>query len=128
MSDVKWTPGPWTIHEEPRCEYKDGAVDEGGFRIDASGIEQLAYVWRANKRWAPAGQPEAATPFGATEAEANALLIASAPDMYEALQAAVDCGMAPKSSASDGGAVRYAEQVRVADMIRAALRKARGEQ
>ena len=38
-----------------------------------------------------------------------------------ALQAAVDCSMVPKSSASDGGANRYSEQVRVADQIRAAL-------
>ena len=38
-----------------------------------------------------------------------------------ALQAAVDCGMVPKSSASDSGASCYSEQARAADQIRAAL-------
>lgn len=39
----------------------------------------------------------------------------------EAVQAAIDCGMVPSSSAKDGGAAKYGEQVRVADMLRAAL-------
>lgn len=48
-------------------------------------------------------------------------LLAERDALREALQAAVDCGMVPKSSAKDGGANRYSEQVRVADLIRAAL-------
>ena len=57
---------------------------------------------------------------------ANARLISAAPDMLAALEAAVECGMVPKSSASEGGALRHSRQVRVADMIRAAIAKARG--
>ena len=46
--------------------------------------------------------------------------------MLEALKAAVDCGMVPKSSVAEGGANKHSEQVRVADMIRAAIAKAEG--
>lgn len=61
------------------------------------------------------------------ERNANARLIAAAPDLLAALEAAVECGMVPVSSASEGGANRYSDQVRVADAIRAAIAKARGE-
>ena len=54
-------------------------------------------------------------------------LCGEAADRIEALedvlQAAVDCGMVPVSSAKEGGAVRHSEQVRVADRIRAALKE-----
>ena len=45
-------------------------------------------------------------------------------ELVEALQEAVDCGMVPVSSASDGGAVRFSRVVKSADRIRAALKKA----
>ena len=64
--------------------------------------------------------------FDTPENEANARLIAAAPDLLEALQAAVECGMVPISSVSDGGASRHSRQVQVADMIRAAIQKATG--
>lgn len=41
--------------------------------------------------------------------------------LVEALEAAVDCGLVPKSSAAEGGAMRFSRQVGVADQIRAAL-------
>ena len=41
--------------------------------------------------------------------------------LTEALEAAVACGMVPKTSASEGGAARFSEQVLTADKIRAAL-------
>jgi len=47
--------------------------------------------------------------------------LAQVARLREALQAAVDCGMVPVSSAKDGGAVRYSRHVQVADQIRAAL-------
>ena len=59
-------------------------------------------------------------------AQANARLIAAAPDLLAALEAAVDAGIIPKSSALDGGAMRYSGQVHVADMCRAAIAKATG--
>lgn len=41
--------------------------------------------------------------------------------MLKALQAAVECSMVPKSSAREGGAMAYARQAQVADMIRDAI-------
>lgn len=58
--------------------------------------------------------------------DTKARLISAAPEMLEALEAAIECGMVPKSSASEGGALRHSRQVQVADMIRAAIAKARG--
>ena len=57
----------------------------------------------------------------------NARLIAAAPDLLEALEAAIECGMVPQSSVSDGGASRHVKQVQVADQIRAAIAKAKGD-
>lgn len=85
MSEATPTPGPWTTHEEPGRQYPDGEVDHGGYRIDAYGIEQLAFVWRDSKRWG-----DDPTPFGAAEAEANARLIAAAPDLLSALKETVE--------------------------------------
>lgn len=47
--------------------------------------------------------------------------------LVEALEAAVECGLVPKSSAAEGGAMRFSRQVEVADQIRAALALYRGE-
>lgn len=55
------------------------------------------------------------------------LLNEAAPDMLEALEAAVACGLIPATSAREGGAARFSEQVRAADKVRAAIAKARGE-
>ena len=55
-----------------------------------------------------------------TEPDVTAALLA-------ALEAAVECGMVPASSAAEGGATKFSRQVQVADMIRAAIRAARGE-
>ena len=52
-------------------------------------------------------------------------LVERGKELEVVLQAAVDCGMVPKSSAADGGASKYSAQVLVADRIRAALSKAR---
>ena len=78
---AQYTPAPWTIHEEPSRTFPDGEVDHGGYRIDAENIEQIAFVWRSNKRWG-----DHPTPFGSAEAEADARLIAAAPTLLEALK------------------------------------------
>lgn len=46
--------------------------------------------------------------------------------LLKALEEAVKCGMVPKSSVKDGGATRHARQVVVADMIRDAIKLAKG--
>ena len=60
------------------------------------------------------------------EDEANSRLIAAAPNLLEALQAALACGMIPSTSASEGGAAKYSEQVQIADRARAAVANATG--
>lgn len=61
------------------------------------------------------------------QVEANARLISAAPDLLAALEDAIECGLVPKSSALEGGALRYSSQVKCADKIRAAIAKAKGE-
>ncbi|MDH2234668.1 hypothetical protein N5K37_32680, partial [Delftia tsuruhatensis] len=46
--------------------------------------------------------------------------------LLAAIQAAVDSGMVPVSSAKDGGASRHSAQVRAADQIRSALALVKG--
>ena len=56
----------------------------------------------------------------------DAHLMAAAPDMLEALEAILP--FIPRTSASEGGASKYSENVKAADMVRAAINKARGQQ
>lgn len=106
MSDVKWTPGPWTW---------DAALDHNwDVQVWSSPSRRVCFVAHDGEDGNPTGQ-------------ANACLISAAPDMYEALVAAIECGMVPTSSATEGGALKHVRQVHVADQIRAALAKARGE-
>jgi len=44
-------------------------------------------------------------------------------ELESAIQSAFDCDMIPISTASDGGAARHSEQVRVADMLRKVMEK-----
>jgi len=89
MSQQAHTPGPWQIIVEPAKDY-DGWRDDGGYRIDADGVEQLAFIWSEGRRLPPNGGPQSTGPqFGARQAEANARLIAAAPDMLAALKSLV---------------------------------------
>ena len=54
-------------------------------------------------------------------------LVAMNQELLAALEAAVECGMVPTSSATEGGAMRYVKQAHVADQIRAAIAKAKGD-
>ena len=102
----KWVPGPW----ESRAAARDG------FWVSA---KVAPYVVVETE--------DIEGHYGAVIGDANAHLIAAAPDLYEALEAAIECGLVPSSTAKNGGAPSFARQVHVADMIRAALAKARGE-
>ena len=99
----KFTPGPW--NNMPKTEYvpifkQDEAGLALGF-INSTNIERTA------------------------EGKANAYLIAAAPDLLEALEAILP--FIPRTSASEGGASKYSENVKAADMVRAAINKARGQ-
>ncbi len=97
MSDTKFTPGPWRYT-------KAAPSGDRGIHAEGTGIFAEAY---ADIRHA--GENNAA------EAEANARLIAAAPDLYAALDLvlAVD---------PDGAGIWDAQNA-----ARAALAKARGE-
>lgn len=99
----KHTPGPWMVAEKFNCA--DVRAVNGPYV--ASCNVSMAIDWK--------------------EKEANARLIAAAPELLEVLQSAVTCGMVPSSTAADGGANKHSEWVRVADQIRAAINKATGE-
>lgn len=100
----KFTPGPW--NNMPKTEYVPICKqDEAGLAIgfiNSTNIERTA------------------------EGKANAYLIASAPDLLEALEAILP--FIPVTTASEGGAAKYSENVKAADMVRAAIAKARGQQ
>ena len=95
----KWTPGPWIVF-----------TSEDGWGCDTF-VGTLTDTLFDVRPWkGPAWQ------------EANAHLIAAAPDMAEALQAALD--ISDKYVTDDG---RTAECQAVYDQCAAALAKARGE-
>jgi len=77
-------------------------------------------VWGNEKRIASLQAEE-----DSGENTANALLCAAAPDLLEALEAAMS--FLPKTSAKEGGASGYSEAVKVADKARAAISKAKGQ-
>ena len=100
MSDTKFTPGPWLVDEV----------------LDHRGNPCAYSVWPSHERQCQRNRI-ASTPDGVTaEAKANAHLIAAAPEMYEAAETALEC------LENNGFARAYVE-----DLLRNALRKARGE-
>lgn len=92
------TTAPWTLNEEPERTYPGGDIDRGGWRIDAPGVEQLAFFWRDAQRWGP--NPD---PFGAKEAEANARLTAAAPAALRSLLSRVRALEAALEGLNDDG-------------------------
>ena len=105
----KHTPGPWHHHGPAGSQHSIGG-----------------YVNASDNRQQPAICHVMGSEFSSAETRANAALIAAAPDMLAALLAAVECGMVPTSSATEGGAMKYVKQAHVADQIRAAIKKAEG--
>ena len=101
MSAAAHTPGPW---HTPARKHGTRYVEA---RIGCGLLQEVAAC-------GPTEVPE--------QQEANARLIAAAPDMLAALKAIVL--WIPSTSASEGGAASHSENVRAADMVRAAIAKA----
>lgn len=106
MSDTKFTPGPWRVEPSP-------ASHEGWF--------EDANVVRSDGLAVSVGLHNG--PIGPKEALANAHLIASAPDLYEAL--AIFLGEDDRFQVTVGGNPIAVEAMLV--KAHAALAKARGE-
>lgn len=114
----KHTPGPWEVAEE------DGELFVQVVNQPAS-CHPMFDRYRIIHGHVGGDPTENPTPDLGTP-EANARLIAAAPELLEALLEAVECGMVPVSSAKEGGASAFSAQVRCADRIRAAIAKATG--
>jgi len=106
MSATKFTPGPW--HPKAAKHSTDGEIDWGvGADIDgqryciAEAFGRVAYTTK-------------------TPAEANARLIAAAPDLYEALRAVLDLDNRQTTS------LLTSLPLEMISRIRAALAKAEG--
>ena len=112
----KFTPGPWVIETETRG-YEVCTMHGVGNHFTAEGDEKTwVYVRSARVidgtwHW-PSDEEQAA----------NAHAISAVPDMYEALEQAEAC-MSIVEPRSD-----KAEYLRILDVVRAALTKAKGRQ
>ena len=95
----RYTPGPWMLT-------KDGFPELNNQNNVIYGADLVAIVY---------GQVN----------DYDARLISACPDMFEALKAIIP--FIPKTSESDGGAAKYSENVKAADMVRAAISKATGQ-
>ena len=101
MSETKFTPGPWMVEHN---SWSESSVYAGGrsiavFYIDSNADEETQDEYE-------------------TEKDANATLASSAPDLFNACEAAWNCiGELPPTQA----------RVEVAQMLCAAIAKARGE-
>jgi hypothetical protein len=109
MSEMKWTPGPWRV--DP-----DLFLFRGYTQITGANHYGLAQVVTRME------DEDESDEYTAT-LEANARLIASSPDLYDALQAAFEYLDAIPETTAGGDD----EAVRIARQARAALAKARGE-
>lgn len=68
MADMSYTPGPWAYRDSVEGFRGDYCVTQG---VDPTGKDELASVWSCGAE-------------GPDEAEANARLIAAAPDLLAA--------------------------------------------
>lgn len=102
MTEPKFTPGPWRF------------VDDGECSIDTPGDNTCRFIGKNSLPFAASFQHSA---FGKDDiCDANAHLIAAAPELYEALDRFVDWMNEEEGAHS------------LCDSARAALAKARGEQ
>lgn len=107
MSETKWTPGPWVMIEQDRSIMSPNGL-------------QIAHTM---------SKPGCGMQWDKEELEANAHLIAAAPDLYAALNESRDELFSLGLSAGHAlGCVRAEIEAReIHARIDAALKKARGE-
>lgn len=107
------TPGPWFADRDGRIWRRPPSdlYQNGG------GVAGDKAVATAHRGWH--GEGDKGFPV-----DANARLIAAAPELLEALRAIL--AFIPITSALEGGASAYSENVRAADKVRAAIAKATG--
>ena len=104
------SPSPWR-----RAGENSGHI----WAPDGDGVVQVAIVGAYSSR--------DILSFNRERWDADARLISAAPEMLEALEAAIECGMVPNPSWRAVGAnSHHVRQAHVADMIRAAIAKAKG--
>jgi len=96
MTKRKWTPGPWLV------QTTDGAKSGNGFDVLGSCVSGLTWI-----------NPDS----NQSEAQANAHIIAAAPDLYEALENLLGV------HEGKGGTKYHAGEI-----ARAALAKASGQE
>lgn len=113
MNAAKHTPAPWQVSHGGHGSPAGFVIDEY-FVLSRSVADDVAIA------------ADIVDPATGIPSEANARLIAAAPELLDALVEATACGMVPISSAKEGGASTHSRQVRCADMIRAAIAKATG--
>lgn len=114
MSETKFTPGPWIpagpSFGEPKMKYANSVIpdrDDDEYPDDICEMPLLFYD---------------------EEQEANAHLIAAAPDMYEELECARDLFRFYQSHHEfKGGTEKAIRNKKIADRIDRLLAKARGE-
>lgn len=112
MSKGAWTPGPWQIKNEHESTIVVASVDGESF---SDGRTTYTYDFICD-----AGADEYGDTVSPKTARANALLIAAAPDLYEALKLALY--RLNDLTNDEDGAVEQA--LKLLPVIRAALAKA----
>lgn len=117
------------------CDYKEKKYMSKVFEkisdkksIAKSSFEEFAAIFDTeSRRWQDMGADEyfkAGFAYGLSELQK---LEEKNKMMVFAIEAAIDCGMVPSTSAKEGGAAKHSIQVHVADQLREALACAKGQ-
>lgn len=113
----EWTPGPWEVeYDDEECQH---VIRMATARAESGSHYTQHVIVYDHGYWD--GDRESVEAF--TEAEANAALIAAAPDLYEACEAIIDWYDDDHDTLQKNYEVKHA----AIEKIRAALAKARGE-
>lgn len=109
MTDKKWTPGPWEVYDCSGTQMEKSRYENGAFQVFSDDCDHHAVADCSCNH----------TCRMEDEIEANAHLIAAAPELYDALEVALV--VLENMEAYGVG------RLHAADQARAALAKARGE-